>query len=280
MEEKVSTVPEYKKKIVDELVKKMKNSKTVLIASTKGLPSGQFQEIKKKLRGKAEIMVAKKSLVLRAIGKVEKGALQNLKEQVGADIALFFSNLDAFELSGLLADNQSPTKAKAGDIAPEDITVEPGPTDLMPGPAISELGAVGLKVSVENGKLAIRQQTTIVKAGGVINDKIASVMGKLNITPMRVGFLPLAAYDGKTEKVYVGIKIDKKGTLEALKEAISKSVGFAVNIKYVNSETIKFFIAKAGREGIALEKLVSSKADVKQEVKEEKNDQKTTKEEA
>ena len=69
----ISTVPEYKKKIVDELVKKMKNSKTVLIASTKGLPSGQFQEIKKKLRGKAEIMVAKKSLVLRAIGKVEKG---------------------------------------------------------------------------------------------------------------------------------------------------------------------------------------------------------------
>ena len=68
----ISTVPEYKKKIVDELVKKMKNSKTVLIASTKGLPSGQFQEIKKKLRGKAEIMVAKKSLVLRAIGKVEK----------------------------------------------------------------------------------------------------------------------------------------------------------------------------------------------------------------
>ena len=275
----ISTVPEYKKKIVDELVKKMKNSKTVLIASTKGLPSGQFQEIKKKLRGKAEIMVAKKSLVLRAIGKVEKGALQNLKEQVGADIALFFSNLDAFELSGLLADNQSPTKAKAGDIAPEDITVEPGPTNLMPGPAISELGAVGLKVSVENGKLAIRQQTTIVKAGGIINDKIASVMAKLNITPMKVGFLPLAAYDGKTEKVYVGIKIDKKGTLEALKEAISKSAGFAINIKYVTSENVKFFIAKAGIEGLALEKLVSSKS-AKEEVKEENNDQKTTKEEA
>ena len=47
-DKKVSTVPEYKKKIVADLAEKIKSSKTVLIASSKGLPGGQFHSIKKK----------------------------------------------------------------------------------------------------------------------------------------------------------------------------------------------------------------------------------------
>ena len=64
-----------KKKLVKLLAEKMKKSKTVLIASTKNLPSSQFHLIKKNLRGKAEIKVARKSIVDRAISATEKGAL-------------------------------------------------------------------------------------------------------------------------------------------------------------------------------------------------------------
>lgn len=246
--DEIRTIPEAKLKLVAEIADKIKHSKTLLIASTKGLPSSQFHEIKKNLRGRAEIKVAKKSIVIRAIGSIEKGALQNLKPSVGSDVALFFSDLDAFELSALLSDNQSAARAKAGDVAPEDIVVEPGPTDLLPGPAISELSGVGLKIAVEGGKLAIKQGTTIVKAGGVIKENVASVMVKLGITPMKVGFEPLAAYDAKDDKVYIGIRIDKKKTLEELREAIRKGLGFAVNVKYLSKETIRYFIMKAGAE--------------------------------
>ncbi|MBS3089181.1 50S ribosomal protein L10 [Candidatus Pacearchaeota archaeon] len=252
---RLSPIPEYKTKLVDELVKKIKKSKTILIASTKGLPASQFQKISKSLRGKAEVLVVKKSLMIRAIEKVEKGALQNLKKSIGSDVAIMFSELDAFELSGFLSENQSPTKAKVGDIAPEDIKVEPGPTDLMPGPAISELSSVGLKVSVENGKLAIKQGAVIVKEGEEINEKVAGVMTKLGIAPMKVGFIPVAAYDSESDMVYTEIKIDKAGALEILREAISKSLGFAVNVGYVCEKTIGYFIARAGLEARALENL-------------------------
>ena len=259
VEKKISRVPEYKKKIVSDLANKIKKSKTVLIASSKGLPGGQFHSIKKNLRGKAEMIVVKKSLLLRAIASVEKGALQNLKDKIGSDIVLLFSNIDAFELSALLAENRSSARAKTGDIAPEDIKVEPGPTELLPGPAISELGAVGLKVSVENGKLTIKQSHTLVKAGEKINDKVAGVLGKLGITPMKVGFEPIAAYSSNDDKTYFDIKIDKEGTLAALREAIGKSLNFTVNIKYINSNNVGYFIAKSGAEAKALEKLIEIK---------------------
>ncbi len=249
-------IPEYKIKLVSEIASKIKSHRTLLIASTKGLPSSQFHEIKKNLRGKAEVKVVKKNLVLRAFDEVKSSALDSMKPQVGADIALFFSNEDPFVLSGILADNQSPTKARAGDIAPEDIKVEPGPTDLVPGPAISELSAVGLKVSVEGGKLAVKLPHVIVKQGESIKENVASVMAKLNITPMKVGFEPVAAFDRKEEKVYVGIRIDKKAVLEDLRISIGKSFGFAVNLGYATNETIKFIIGKAGLQEKAIQALV------------------------
>jgi large subunit ribosomal protein L10 len=250
-------VPEYKIKIVSELADKMKKSRTILIASTRGLPSSQFHEIKKNLRGKAVVRVAKKTAVLRAIDSVGKASLDKIKDNIGADIALFFSELDPFALSGLLADNKSAARAKAGDIAPEDVNVEPGPTNLIPGPAISELSGVGLKVAVEGGKLAIKLPRTIVKAGEAIKENVASVMAKLDIKPMKVGFEPVAAYDKEDDKVYVGIKIDKKKTYEDLKEMIRKALGFAVARGYVTKETVSLFIAKAGREEIAMNNLLN-----------------------
>ena len=248
-------IPEYKLKAVEDLKKDLETSKTVLLASTSGLPGGQYHEIKKKLRGKADVKVTKKSLLFRAIDKSDKKGLQELKENIGADIALFFSDLDAFELSGILGDYQSPVRAKGGDIAPEDIEIEPGPTELMPGPVISELSSVGLKVAVEDGKIAIKQGATVVKEGEEIDENLAGVLSKLGVIPMKAGFEPLSAYDAEADKVYVGIKIDKEGALEELRTAIGKAFGFAVGKGIVNNETVKYFIAKAGLEAGSLEGL-------------------------
>ena len=63
----IKPIPEEKTELVKELVDQIKNFKTFLIASMKGLPSAQFNEIKKNLRGKSEIKVAKKTVTFRAI---------------------------------------------------------------------------------------------------------------------------------------------------------------------------------------------------------------------
>ncbi|MDO8460190.1 MAG: 50S ribosomal protein L10 [Nanoarchaeota archaeon] len=250
-------VPEYKLRLVKDILEKIKSNKTILVASTKGLPASQFQKIKKSLRGKSEVVIAKKSILLRAVDSAKNDSLSELNKYIGDNVALFFSNVDVFELSASLTENQVSTKARTGDIAPEDITIEPGPTDLIPGPAISELSGVGLKVAVEGGKLAIKQGATVTKKGEAINEKVAAVLGKLNILPMKVGFIPVAAYDAGSKKVFSSIRVDKKSTLENLRESISKGFGFAVNIGYTTKETVSYFIMKAANEARVLEQKVS-----------------------
>jgi hypothetical protein len=98
----------------------------------------------------------------------------------------------------------------------------------------------------------------VAKQGQPIKDNVASVLAKLGITPMKVGFLPIAAYDKKANAVYVGIRIDKKAAYEQLKDSIAKALGFAINVKYVSKETVGFFLGQAAAEGEALSAKTSS----------------------
>ncbi len=255
---RITTVSEEKKQLVKEISTKMQRNRTVLLASCKGLPGKQFHEIKKKLRGAADLKVAKKSTISKAIEATGKGALQPLKANLESDYVLLFSDIEPFELSSMLIEFQSSRRAKTGDIAPHDIEVEPGPTELVAGPAISELSGVGLKVKVTDGKLEIIKGAVVVKKGEAIKANVASVLGKLNVSPMKVGFLPIAAFDGKEDKIYTDIVIDKAGTLETLKESIRKALGFAIAVKYPTQKTIKFFIAKAAAEEKAIANLYSN----------------------
>jgi len=237
-------VSDAKKAKVKELAGLMKK-KTVMIISVKGLPSAQFQDIKKKLRSKAKVQVVKKSLVNFALEHAGVKELHDLVPYVEDSTAMLFSDHDAFEISGILADEKSPAKAKTGQIAPCDIEVKAGPTELIPGPDISALSAVGLIPKVENGKIAVQKDKIIAKEGDLITEPLASIMAKLDIIPFEVGVEPIAAFDNDTKKVYADIKIDKEAFLNDFMNDYGRAVPFAVEINYVNDTTIDFILAKA-----------------------------------
>ncbi|HTY43984.1 MAG TPA: 50S ribosomal protein L10 [Patescibacteria group bacterium] len=250
-------ISEPKKKALKELVDLIKSSKSILIASIKDIPASQIQEISKKLRGKAEMRISKKNLVFRAIDASGNKELEKLKDKIKDNVAILFSNLDSFELASELIESKRLAKAKIGQEAPEDIEVPAGPTELVPGPAISELGAVGIKIIIEGGKITIKDPKVIVKKGQKISAGAADIMNKLGIKPFSISLTPVAAFDIAEGKLYSNIKIDREKTINDLKAEYAKALAFAVEIGYITGETIKFMIAKAGREEKALENFVN-----------------------
>lgn len=253
---KKHAVPEKKIKAVKELVDLFKNNKTILIASIKDLPASEFQEIGKKLRGKAIIKFPKKNLFNKAIEILKDKDIERLKEHFRENMTILFSNLDGYELATELIKRKSPARAKAGQIAPTDITIEAGPTDLPPGPAISELGAVGLKVQIEKGKIMIKESKVIVKEGEKISQPAVDIMNKLDIKPFFIGFVPLTSYDNESKKLYLEIKIDSEEVIRELKEGYNKALAFVVEIGYVCKDSISFLLGKAGRYEKSLSNLI------------------------
>lgn len=263
-------VSEKKIKSVNKLLELMKNNNAIIIASIKSLPSRQFQRIRKELRGKTEIVVVKKRIMLKALEDSEK-KLDELKQYVCEDSAVLFSQLDAFELASLLAENKNPIKARPGQTAVEDIEVEEGATDIIPGPAISEFGSLGIKIAVEDGKIAIKEKKVIVKKGEKIKEEAASIMAKLDIKPFKIGLEPIVIYDSKDGKVYKDVKIDKEKAVAGLQQATGKALGFAQRIIYYCKETIDYLFAKANSEAGALEKLQPAE-EKEQKQEEQKNE--------
>ena len=173
-----STSHTRKTKQVMDLAEQIKNAKTLMIISIKGLPSKQFQDIKKGVREYTKIKVAKKNIMLRAIKEVGKDSILPLEKYIKENSAFATSDMEGYELAGILAQKKNPVFAKAGQIAPEDIEVKAGPTDLVPGPAISELGSLGIQVAVEDGKISIKASKVVVNKNGVINESTASLLQK------------------------------------------------------------------------------------------------------
>ncbi|MBS3086261.1 50S ribosomal protein L10 [Candidatus Pacearchaeota archaeon] len=249
-----------KKKIegLSELTKLAKESRTILVASIKNIPLSQYQEISKKLRGKAIVKVPKKSIIFRTLDSLGKESTEGFREKIEESTAILFSDMDAFELAAELVNKRSPVKAKSGQEAPSDIEIPAGPTELVPGPAISELGALGIQIQIDKGKINIKEPKVIVKKGEKISANAADIMNKLGIKPFLVGFVPLAAFDTKEKKAYLEIQIDIEGTVSEMKSLYMKALSFAVEISYASEDTIKFLIGKAGRYGKVLEKFAGT----------------------
>lgn len=244
-----------KEKQVEEFIELIKEARTLMVVSIKSVPSKQFQDIKKAIREYANVKVAKKNILTRALNEFGKDSILKLVEHVDSNCAFIISDKEGYELAALLSKKKTPVFAKAGQEAPEDIEVKGGPTDLVPGPAISELGAQGLQVAVEDGKISIKAPRVVVKKGGTISAELASLLQKLHIQPMKIGLNPVVVYDVDSEKIYTEIKIDSEGFTEELKDASGKALGFAQKIVYYCKDTIGYFLGKANMDGEALDGL-------------------------
>lgn len=258
--ERKTRVSDVKLKVVKDLAKDIENKNTILFASIKSLPTAQFQKIKKELSKEVIIKIVKKRALKRAIDMVKTKNVKQLDNYIKEDVAIMMSDVDCFDLSKRLSQSRTPVKAKTGQKAENDIEVEAGETNLPAGPAVSELSGLGLQVMVKAGKIEIRESRVIVKKDQIISEAASSIMAKLNILPFLVGFIPLVAYDSKSDKVYTNLIIDSEGTLNKLKEAFAKSRAFAVNLGYICEDTIRLLISKAGNHERAINRLIKIEA--------------------
>ena len=179
-------VAEYKKRIVENIVKLAKEYPIVGAVNMENLPAPQLQAMKAQLRGKVVLVMTKKRLIKIALEKLksERKDIEKLEEHLNGMPALIFTGESPFKLSRILQKNKSKAPAKGGQIAPRDIMVNKGSTGFAPGPIIGELGMVGIKTGVEGGKVAVKEDTVVVRQGEQIKPKVAEILTRLGIEPM------------------------------------------------------------------------------------------------
>jgi large subunit ribosomal protein L10 len=237
-------VREEKIEAAEKLKKLIENSKTIGLVEMKGMPTKQFQEIKKTLEKNATIKMTKKSTLLKSIEKIPDENLKKILDYIPTQPAILLSNLECFKFYSIISEFVSRTYVKEGDVLEDDVIVSAGPTNLSAGPAISELSRVGIKTSVVGGKISIREDCKIAKKGDKVNKALASVLRKLNIKPKKIKLNVILIYE--KGKIYVKDLLELVNTYpEKIKDAFNNALNLSINIAYPTKENIKYLLIKA-----------------------------------
>ncbi len=247
-------VQKWKVEKVKDLEKLIESSTTVGIVDISSLPSSMLQNIKKGLRGSAEIFVTKKSVIYKAIEATGKkkdkiSELTNVKAHIPA---LIVSNESPFKLYKKIQKNKSEATAKAGDIAPKDIVVQEGPTNLPPGPAIAEFQKAGIKAAIQGPNIVIKETKTVVKQGEAINEAIVGILGKLNIKPMEISLNVAGIYEGGVVYGKDILAVDESAYVNRVVQAYRNAFNLAYNANYLTKDVVLLKLSDAYRNALNL----------------------------
>jgi large subunit ribosomal protein L10 len=245
---KAEQVAPWKQEVVDELLELFNRYSVVGILDISELPALRFQQVRQKLRGEAEIIVSKNTLMLLALQKVAGEKDPKLGDLAGflrGQSALIFSKMNSFKLSKFLRENKISAPAKPGSKSTKDIVIPAGETDFAPGPVVGELQHVGIKARIQAGKVVILEDCQILKKDDVISKEISDALAKFGIMPLELGLKLRATYEAGI--VFTGkvLEIDEAQVLMQFKEASISALNLALNVNYPTSMTISLMIVKA-----------------------------------
>ena len=234
---------------VSDLAKKYPVLAVTNLSKVRG---SQLMAVRKALRGHAEVFVVKNTLAILGLQKAGIKDADELLSHLTGQNALIFSTYDPFKLFLTLDKNKVFLPARAGDVSPDDIMVPAGNTSLPAGPVLSEFREAGIQTKIEGGSIWVNKDSVAVKKGSTITPKLASLLSKLNIKPIKAGVTIALAYENGL--VYAGevVAIDLEKYRQSLLNAYSSSRALAIVIGYVTEETAPDILAKAYREAMSV----------------------------
>jgi large subunit ribosomal protein L10 len=250
----LTRVAPWKKEMFQRLAELIEKYPVVAIADLRKVRSSQIQEIRKKLRGQAEVLVAKNTILRKAASSLaeKKVHIQDFADGLAGSNLLLFTTMNPYALILFLNKNKVRVPAKAGDTATSQILIPAGNTGLQPGPVISEFGEVKVTTRIEGGSIWVARDTVVAEQGDTISPKLASLLSKLGMKPMEAGLSIVRAFDEgmvlKPEDLMFDLESYKNDLLEASRGALA----LAVETEYVVPETAPMIIGNAFREALYL----------------------------
>jgi len=168
----------------------------IILVQCDNVSSNHMQKIRIALRGKAVLLMGKKTMVRRALhDNLEKHPeIEHLIPHLHGNVGFVFTKGDLSEIRDLITSLKVGAPAKVGVVAPNDVIVPAGPTGMEPTQT-SFLQALSIATKINKGQVEILTDKVLVKAGERVGASEATLLAKLNILPFTYGLIPTIVYD-------------------------------------------------------------------------------------
>lgn len=255
MRENRTQYPKKKTQLYQQLQELPKNYKVTALVRMEKVRSSQLLPLRKKFLNDVKIISIKDKIAKKALANLNIPGISKLVESLTGQCVLMFTNMSPFKLNVLLGKNKIMMYARGGDTASIDVVVPAKNTGIAPGPMLTEFKEAGIATKIDQGTIWITKDTTPVKKGGVVSEKLATLLQKLDIKTIEAGILLDSAIEEGILYKKEELVIDLERYRELFAKAHQEAVSLSIEAAYITADNIKQILAKAsqGSRSVAVE---------------------------
>jgi large subunit ribosomal protein LP0 len=189
----------WKAKYFVHLIELFEEYPKCFVVGVDNVGSKQMQEIRSAMRGHAEILMGKNTMIRKAIrGHLAKNPnLEKLLPHIVGNIGFVFTKDDLSDIRAKLLENRRGAPAKAGAIAPVDVKLPPQNTGMGPEKT-SFFQALQIPTKISRGTIEILNEVHLIKVGEKVGASESALLQMLNIEPFSYGLIVQQVYDSGT----------------------------------------------------------------------------------
>ena len=252
MNENRTTYPKKKVEMYQQLQELPKKYKVLAIVNLEKVRASQLLPLRKKLGDDVKIFSIKNNIAKKALEKVDIKGIEKTIEQLKGQCVFLFTNMSPFKLNVLLGKNKVMLEARGGDIASMDVIVEPKNTGIAPGPMLTEFKENSIPTKIDQGTIWIMKQTIPVKKGEVVSEKLATLLGKLDIKPIEAKIILSSALEDGIQYSKDEMIIDVEKFRDELIQSHQQAIALSIEAAYITPDNIKQILSKASQSARSL----------------------------
>lgn len=244
---------ERKQQYFERLKAYLDKYQKIVVVGADNVGSNQMQKIRQTLRGNAEILMGKNTMVRKVLREyVETNPkVEPLIGLVKNNVGFVFTNGDLSEVEKKLLQHRVGAPAKAGSIAPEDVFVPKGPTGMEPTQT-AFLQALNIASKINKGQVEIVSDVHLIKAGEKVGPSEATLLQKLNIKPFSYGLSILNIYDNGAVYEPAVLKLTDADLLAKFRNGINNVASLSLAIGYPTLASLPHALSAAYKNVLAV----------------------------
>lgn len=244
-----------KKQYFEKMSRMLSTYEKVFVVGVDNVGSQQMNQTRKNMRGKAEILMGKNTLMRKVLADfLEKNPghfYANIEPKMAGNVGFVFTNYDLPKIRDMILANRVPAPARIGAVSPVDVTVPAGPTGCDPGQT-NFFQVLQIPTKIVKGQIEITTAVNLIKAGEKVGSSEAALLTKLSIRPFSYGLSIDCVFDHGSIFSVAVLDIDDAYLIGKFSFALSKIAAISLQIGYPTQASLPHSIGNAFKSLVAV----------------------------
>ena len=219
--------------------------------------SKQISDIRIALRGKAELVFGKNTMIRKCIRNMcEKDPedphpeWESIIPYMVGNVGFIFTTGDLDKIEDVVKEFVKPAAAKAGVIAPNGCKIEKGPTGLDPAQT-AFFQALNIATKINKGSIEIVNDVEVIKTGQKVGSSEAALLAKLGVKPFKYGLRILYVYEGGVFPTDV-LKITEETLMSKWSDGLGNVAAVSLAFNLPNDASFPHMFIKGAKNVVAV----------------------------